>query len=172
MHNWHTGTTQHSRRTTILLPSFSLETAKAYLTIHPIWPPTPTLPIPEPKKNQRYGEKCPKCKREYLYDHVAWAQGYKSGYTCRCPEEETPSKPSSSSQKITTNLKWPSLQNKLCQSCGTNPTHAKILSGIQMSSLPPPHPRTGPVPPETYNWDYNRYYEIKGYEDSDALDKV
>ena len=57
----------------------------------PIQPPTLALPIPEPKKKQRYGEKCPKCKREYLYNHVAWARGYKSGYTCRCPEEEAPS---------------------------------------------------------------------------------
>ena len=152
----------------------------------PIRPPTPTLPIPEPKKKRRYREKCPKCKREYLYNHVAWAWGYKSGYTCCCPEEETPSKPSSSSQQISMNPKWPSLQNKLCQFCGTNPAHAQQFCLEykcphchlhtpehlpQQCKWQPQKPRQflkakeEPVPPKTLNWDYDGYYKIEGYED-------
>ena len=152
----------------------------------PIRPPTPALPIPEPKKKQRYGEKCPKCKREYLYNHVAWAWGYESGYTCCCPEEEAPSKPSSSSQQLTTNPQWPSLQNKLCQFCGSNPAHAQQFcleyKCPHCHLYAPEHlpwqckqwfwkPRwfqkvkEEPVPPETLNWDYDRYYEIEGCKD-------
>jgi hypothetical protein len=48
----------------------------------------PTPPPPSPKK--AYGDICPKCKRPYLYDHTAWAQGKTDGYTCRCKKDDTP----------------------------------------------------------------------------------
>ena len=55
---------------------------------YPVTPtPPPTPFIPELKKKQKHREVCPKCRRKYLYDHVAWARGLDDGYTCRCPED-------------------------------------------------------------------------------------
>jgi len=48
----------------------------------------PTPPLSFPKKT--YGDICPKCKRPYLYDHTAWAQGKTDGYTCRCKKDDAP----------------------------------------------------------------------------------
>ena len=49
-------------------------------------PTTPTLSpnpvIPELKKKHKFREECPKCRRKYLYDHIAWARGLDSRYTC------------------------------------------------------------------------------------------
>ncbi len=47
----------------------------------------PTLPS-SPKK--KFGDTCPKCRRPYKYDHVAWAQGQTDGYTCRCKKNLAP----------------------------------------------------------------------------------
>ena len=95
----------------------------------PTPPPTPAIPIPPPatplpKRKHNFGDECPKCHRKYLYDHVAWARGLDSGYTCRCPEEQdSPTKASTSRNPLSTT--YPSLRNKPCRLCGTNPAHTR-----------------------------------------------
>ena len=50
---------------------------------YPVIPTPPSTPfVPENKKKRKHGEVCPKCRRKYLYDHVAWARGLDDGYTC------------------------------------------------------------------------------------------
>lgn len=46
---------------------------------------TPPL---SPKKD--FGDICPKCRRPYKYDHVAWARNQTDGYTCRCKKDNVP----------------------------------------------------------------------------------
>ena len=153
--------------------------------VTPIRPPTPFFPELKKKKRQ-FGEKCPKCRREYLYDHVAWARGYESGYTCKCPEgeEETPSKPSTSSQPL--NMEWPSLTHKPCRLCGTNPAHPRKYcleykcpfchlyapehTPSQCKRRPRKAKRLGkikeePLSPTPFSWDHDGYYKIEGYDD-------
>ena len=154
--------------------------------VTPVRPPTPFIPEIKKKKRQ-FGEKCPKCRREYLYDHVAWARGYESGYTCRCPEEEeTPSKPSTSSRPLLTNMEWPSLVHKPCVLCGTNPAHPRkycleykcpfchLYAPEHTPSQCKRRPRKTrkitkikeePVSPTPFNWEYDGYYDIEGYDD-------
>ena len=83
--------------------------------------PPPTTFIPELKKKQKHREECPKCRREYLYDHVAWARGHDSGYTCHCPKDPSPTQATSSWAPPTN--QYPSLHYKPCRLCGTNPAH-------------------------------------------------
>ena len=42
------------------------------------------------KAKKEFGNICPKCRRPYKYDHVAWAQGQTDGYTCRCKKDLAP----------------------------------------------------------------------------------
>jgi len=39
---------------------------------------------------KKYGDLCPTCRRPFLYDHTAWAQGKTDGYTCRCKKDDPP----------------------------------------------------------------------------------
>ena len=79
------------------LSAWTLPTQNHLITPTP--PPTPF--IPKPKKKWKYREKCPKCRRKYLYDHVTWARGYDSGYTCQCPKEPSPTQATSSRAPLT-----------------------------------------------------------------------
>ena len=96
----------------------------------PSTPARPTTPTPSPKpvilevkKKHKFGDKCPICRHKYIYDHVAWARGLDSGYTCQCPNKPSPTK-ASSSRTPSTDL-YPSLLHKPCRLCGTNPPHTR-----------------------------------------------
>ena len=151
---------------------------------HPVTPtPPPTPFIPKPKKKQKYREECPKCRRKYLYDHVTWARGHDSGYTCHCPEDPSPTQ-ATFSQAPPTN-QCPSLHYKPCRICGTNPAHTWEFCHeykcphchiYAPEHLPhnckqqPRKPRHLPQVKEesrlpTFNWEHEGYYEIKGYKD-------
>jgi hypothetical protein len=45
-------------------------------------------PTPPSSPKREFGDLCPKCRRPYKYDHVAWAQGKTDGYTCRCKKND------------------------------------------------------------------------------------
>ena len=91
---------------------------------YPVTPTPPSTPfVPENKKKRKHGEVCPKCRRKYLYDHVTWARGLDDGYTCRCPEDPSPTQATSSRAPPTN--QYPSLQHKPCRLCGTNPPHTR-----------------------------------------------
>ena len=155
---------------------------------YPVTPtPPPTPFIPKLKKKQKYGEECPKCRRKYLYDHVAWARGHDSRYTCHCPEDPSPTQ-ATSSQAPPTN-QYPSLHYKPCRLCGTNPAHTHEFCHeykcphchlYAPEHLPhnckqqPRKPRCltqvkeESRPPTPFNRDHEVYYEIKGYEDGNV----
>ena len=91
------------------------------------------------------------------------------------------------------NLEWPSLQNKPCQLCGTNPAHAQQFCLeykcphchlYALEHLPqqckwwPWKPRwfqkakEEPVSLGSLNWDYGGYYEIEGYKEGTSMGKI
>ena len=151
-------------------------------------PTTPTLSpnpvIPKLKKKHKFGEECPKCMCKYLYDHVAWARGLDSGYTCQCPEEPSPTNASSSRQPASD--PYLSLHHKPCRLCGMNPPHTREYcleykcphchlyapEHMPQTCKHAPHKpkhlgkvKEEPQSPTPFNWDHKGYYEIEGYDD-------
>ena len=63
-------------------------------TPSPVPVPAPIINVPVPpqkeKAKKEFGDICPKCRRPYKYDHVAWAWGQTDGYTCRCKKDLAP----------------------------------------------------------------------------------